>query len=48
MSRSEAAAIFARLLANKLDERIPNGNKVKFRDITPGCWYAGYVQYLTG
>ena len=44
MSRSEAAAIFARLLANKLDERIPNGNKVKFRDITPGCWYAGYVQ----
>ncbi|MCQ4720980.1 S-layer homology domain-containing protein, partial [Flavonifractor plautii] len=32
MSRSEAAAIFARLLANKLDERIPNGNKVKFRD----------------
>ena len=48
MSRSEAAAIFARLLADKLDERISSGNKVKFRDITPGCWYAGYVQYLTG
>ena len=48
MSRSEAAAIFARLLADKLDERIPSGNTVKFHDITPDCWYAGYVQYLTG
>jgi len=48
MSRSEAAAIFARLLSDKLDERIPSGNKVKFRDITPSDWYAGYVQYLTG
>lgn len=48
MSRSEAAAIFARLLADKLDERIPSGNKVKFHDIAPSDWYAGYVQYLTG
>ena len=48
MSRSEAAAIFARLLADKLDEHIPSGNKVKFRDIAPSDWYAGYVQYLTG
>ena len=48
MSRSEAAAIFARLLAERLDERIPSGSKVKFRDIAPDCWYAGYVQYLTG
>ena len=48
MRRSEAAAIFARLLADKLDERIPSGNNVKFRDIDPDAWYAGYVQYLTG
>ena len=48
MSRSEAAAIFARLLADKLDEHIPSGSKVKFRDIAPSDWYAGYVQYLTG
>lgn len=26
MSRSEAAAIFARLLSDRLDERIPSGN----------------------
>lgn len=48
MSRSEAAAIFARLLADKLDEHIPGGGGVRFRDIEPGDWYAGYVQYLTG
>ena len=48
MTRSEAAAIFARLLADKLDEHIPSGNNVKFRDIDPDAWYAGYVQYLTG
>ena len=48
MSRSEAAAIFARLLADKLDEHIPSGGGVRFRDIKPGDWYAGYVQYLTG
>lgn len=48
MSRSEAAAIFARLLADKLDEHIPSGGGVRFRDIEPGDWYAGYVQYLTG
>lgn len=48
MTRSEAAAIFARLLAERLDERIPSGNNVKFRDIDPDAWYAGYVQYLAG
>ena len=48
MSRSEAAAIFARLLSDKLDERIPSGNNVKFKDIDPDMWYAGYVEYLTG
>ena len=48
MTRSEAAAIFARLLADKLDERIPGGNNVKFTDVSPDAWYAGYVQYLTG
>lgn len=48
MSRSEAAAIFARLLSDKLDERLPSGNKVKFKDVDPDCWYASYVEYLTG
>ena len=47
MSRSEAAAIFARLLSERLDERIPGGNHVKFTDVAPDAWYAGYVQYLT-
>ena len=47
MSRSEAAAIFARLLSDRLDERIPSGNHVKFTDVAPDAWYAGYVQYLT-
>ena len=31
-----------------LDERIPSGNNVKFKDIDPDMWYAGYVEYLTG
>ena len=48
MSRSEAAAIFARLLSDKLDERIPSGANVKFTDVDPDSWYAGYVEYLTG
>ena len=48
MSRSEAAAIFARLLSDKLDERIPSGANVKFNDIDTDAWYAGYVEYLTG
>lgn len=48
MSRSEAAAIFARLLSDKLDERILSGNNVKFTDVDPDSWYAGYVEYLTG
>ena len=43
-----SAAIFARLLSDKLDERIPSGNNVKFKDIAPDMWYAGYVEYLTG
>ena len=48
MSRSEAAAIFARLLSDELDERIPSGNNVKFTDVDTDAWYAGYVEYLTG
>ena len=48
MSRSEAAAIFARLLSDKLDEHIPSGANVKFTDVDPEAWYAGYVEYLTG
>ena len=48
MTRSEAAAIFARLLAERMNEHIPSGNNVKFTDVSPDAWYAGYVQYLTG
>ena len=44
MSRSEAAAIFARLRSDKVDERIPSGNKVKFKDIDPDMWKAGYEE----
>lgn len=48
ISRSEAAAIFARLLSDKLGERIPGGYHVPFTDVDADAWYAGYVEYLTG
>ena len=48
ISRSEAAAIFARLLSDKLDERIPGGYHVPFTDVDADAWYAGYVEYLAG
>ena len=48
MTRAEASAIFARLLSDRLGERIPSGSGVKFEDVDPDAWYAGYVQYLTG
>ena len=49
MSRSEAAAIFARLLAEKKGDVISeNGNfTTKFSDVPANAWYAGYVKYLS-
>ena len=49
MTRSEAAAIFARMLAEKQGDRIPENGAVttKYTDIPADAWYAGYVKYLT-
>lgn len=48
MTRSEAAAIFARLLADKNGDTITTAAKTKFTDIPDNAWYSGYVKYLTG
>jgi hypothetical protein len=47
MTRSEAAAIFARLLADKNGDTITAAAKTKFTDIPANAWYSGYVKYLT-
>ncbi len=44
MTRSEAAAIFARLLANKNGDTITTTAKTKFADIPGDAWYSGYVK----
>lgn len=46
MTRSEAAAIFARLLAEKNGDTIPTTANTKFTDIPRNAWYSGYVKYL--
>ena len=46
MTRSEAAAIFARLLADKNGDTITTAAKTKFTDIPANAWYSGYVRYL--
>lgn len=48
MTRSEAAAIFGRLLAQKNGDAIPATAVTRFSDIPVGAWYSGYVKYLTG
>ena len=48
MSRAEAAAIFARLLAEKNGDTITTAAKTNFKDIPANTWYSGYVKYLTG
>lgn len=48
MTRSEAAAIFARLLADKNGDTITAAAKTNFTDIPANSWYSGYVKYLTG
>jgi hypothetical protein len=46
MTRAEAAAVFARLLAEGRNESIRSGAFTTFSDVNPGDWYAGYVGYL--
>lgn len=48
MSRAEASAIFARLLAEKNGATITTAAKTNFKDIPANAWYSGYVKYLTG
>ena len=47
MRRSEAATIFARLLSQRLGERITAPTTATFPDVPADAWYAGYVSYLT-
>lgn len=49
MTRSEAAAIFARLLAAKNGETLReySSYKTKFSDVPADAWYASSVKYLT-
>ena len=47
MTRSEAAAIFARLLADHNGDRISAAGGTRYTDVPTGAWYAGYVRYLT-
>ena len=47
MRRSEAATIFARLLSQRLGERIAAPTTTTFPDVPADSWYAGYVSYLT-
>lgn len=46
MTRSEAVAIFARLLADKMGVRLTPVAVTKFDDIPANAWYSGYVDYL--
>ena len=47
MTRAEAAAIFARLLAEKNGDTISTAANTKFTDIPAHAWYSGYVKYLS-
>ena len=46
MTRSEAAAIFARLLAEKNGDTISTAANTRFTDIPAHAWYSGYAKYL--
>ena len=46
MARSEATAIFARLLAEKNGDSISTIAVTRFEDVPSDSWYAGYVRYL--
>ncbi len=45
MTRSEAAAIFARLIAEEKGEKI-SGTSTSFKDISKNEWYTSYISYL--
>lgn len=47
MTRCEAAAIFARLLADRKGDKIYPTAYTDYDDIPAGAWYAGYARYLT-
>ncbi len=47
MSRSEAAAIFARLLADRNGDTLTTAATTSFSDIPANAWYSGYVRYLS-
>jgi len=47
ITRAEAAAIFARLLAERKGDFITTAAVTKFKDIPSNIWYSGYVKYLT-
>ena len=47
MTRAEAAAIFARLLAEKNGDTISTVANTRFTDIPAHAWYSGYVKYLS-
>ena len=46
MTRAEAAAIFARLLAAKNGDTISTAANTRFMDIPAHAWYSGYAKYL--
>ena len=46
MTRAEAAAIFARLLAEKNGDTISAAANTRFTDIPAHAWYSGYAKYL--
>lgn len=48
MTRAEAAAIFARLLAEAKGEHISPAKYTNYADTSINAWYADYVNYLTG
>lgn len=48
MTRAEATAIFARLLAEKQGDVLTPVGITGFADIPANAWYSGYVRYLSG
>lgn len=46
MTRAEATAIFARLLAEKNGDTISTAANTRFTDIPAHAWYSGYAKYL--
>lgn len=47
MTRAEAAAIFARILAEKNGDRLSRFAVSEFSDVSNNAWYSGAVKYLS-